>query len=586
MDFRQWLITEEAIFLKNLLNTHHIVYLGKIGLWNVYSAILGPLTRYADEISPAGAPRIITAQEYKDFHGNSMSQQGRRTHGSFSPIKNPHIENFQKIKKYCEEATYLLARIGFPRYTTNMVIMDLSKEVNHITGGGVGGMAINKQHAFAVEMASLEYSATSFIRTVIHEHAHMWWANVLTKNSKDTFIKWYNDNVSNWITKPDNFTTYADAQTYDIDAIKKKIINELPKSGWSVFLDRLEHLTKMSLESYFKLRKAIDNKSESEMIEHAAMPVFGHMAECILRKDVAFNYGRTKTLSAGTQVTAERVNGGYFLVYYDPKDTDYSRKYETELISFDDLQKYAEFKLEILRDDRKERAIKGMAIGKKKHTAFLVPQDKPDEIRKIFDETAAYLFNYYARDQQGNHYEYDPRINSSLCNWFATWTSVIGRRGKNDKLHTPDDVKKAFVDVMNNKLYFPADMKPSNVQAQFHAKAHAIRSYISAPAGHKLRTMIQQQGVTPTDYAASNWDELWADTVEDLAMAGVSEIPGPTIQLLHLQHMGVKFKQQTSPELKKVLLTVLRGDSGEDSRNRRYAYHIPRRLARRKKPRT
>lgn len=182
INFKTWLITEDVAFIKNLLQTHQVLYLGKMGLWNVYSAVASK--------KPLG--KILTIPEYRSL----------KRHVEQNLVEDYFADMEKSVRFYCENAANALVKIGFPKYTTTMVFMNLKDRKNIITGGGVGGEAHWKQHAFTVERGDVNEGI------IIHEHAHMWWDNVLPKYAKTAFRKWYDENVGQWIKKPEHFISY------------------------------------------------------------------------------------------------------------------------------------------------------------------------------------------------------------------------------------------------------------------------------------------------------------------------------------------------------------------------------------------
>ena len=536
MNFRSWLLTEEAIFLKNLLNNHQVIYLGKMGLWNVYSAIATKC--------PGG---IIALDQYQ-----------RGEVGIDFCIEDRFAERPGDVKMHCNNATSALMGIGFPKYTTNMVFMDLSDMKNWITGGGVGGYAADKQHAFTVSRRNVSE------RTIVHEHAHMWWMNVLARPAKRAFIKWYEENVSNWITKPGNFTKYAAQATYPIDMVAAKVLEMgLEKQGQHVFMEKLEKIVGGYIETYFRLRKAVEDENPEKIIETALMDRFRRYVPAYLKHDMPMrsSYGH-RDVKAGDVVQIERGSTGYMINIFEEYNSTLTGRKETRhfeydgVIPFEEIHKYVKFDESLLKEQELQEIRDKVKLAKNKISAYLAPKSKADEIRQAFDETMADTFRWYAK-YDGWEFQYDSKLNSR-GDWYNTWVSMIGRRGKAGKLNSIDDVRKTFLDAAKAKLYFSQSMIPTNAEAKMKSQIQTMKQSISSPAGRDLRAAIRQSGAVPSDYSAANYDELWAEVVENAAFS----------------------PQRVSRELRKLLFEILSGIVADDTEG--LPIKKPRRLQRRK----
>jgi len=538
MNFRSWLFTEEVAFLRDLLKTHQVIYLGKMGLWNVYSAVASrqALDRAAQRYVPTGTGRVLTVQEYEDskkYSPDNMptqhisykqyNQRGKlRATGSFLPIVDYFAERLGDVKMHCENAANKLVSIGFPKYTTNMVFMDLSGIKNHITGGGVGGQAFigshqeGSKHAFTVERREVSE------KTIVHEHAHMWWDNVMNKDAKYAFDRWYQENVSDWITKPVNYAAYVQDDTplfmqSHRSKLKEAILRGIREQEHQ-FQEKLENIIGRNLHGYFWLRWAVDKGYEDQIVRYALMRHFRAMAPARLVRDVDFvrrpdGFPR-KTIEKGQVIQVEKVNRGYYLNHYASGENR-DRWESVDLIEEDQLSNYVRFEQDLLVKKQREEVTVAKRLGKKKISAALAPKDKKDEIIKAFDEVLEYVFKYNVKED-GFKYDYDPRRHSS-GNWYNTWVSMIGRRAKAGKIKHPLDVLQTFRDAVKTKLYIPQDIEPSDIQGTARDEAEAMQKKIGGPEGRNLRMAISKKGVTPTSYAASNSKELWAEVVEEAA---------------------------------------------------------------------
>jgi len=560
MTFKSWSLTEEVKFIQDLLLTHQVVYLGKFGLWNVYSAMEArskmPGMRGLKKLKPQ---QLLTIPEYK-LHLDSLSPK------AIEIIPDYFVDRVGDVKMHCDNAANALAKIGFPKYTATMVFMDLKDRKNRITGGGVGGSAHWKEHAFTVERTMVSEG------TIVHEHAHMWWDNVLPKHSKDTFIKWYNENVKGWAGK--NYEQFFDPE--NIDSFAKTIMKGIKDYKLNFVHDLGEKVLNRDIQSYLDLRTAVEEgKDESTIIEKSVMSRRGKFSLATLKNDMQFkqmlrDYNKID-LPKGSEVMVEYVNSGYILNYFIQEPY---QRFESTIIPFNMLQKYVTFTMDKLNDEEQQQVKDSTKLAKSKMSAFLAPKKHADAIRELFDQSIEYQFEY-TKDDDGYQYGYNPKYKKGYASmsgdWYNTWVSMVGRRGKSSvdhpfgKLQTKEDIGNVFVDAAKSKLYFPDDMIPINLKDKFQSKEYELQQSLDKPEGRELRTKIQKSGVVPSIYAASNYDELWAEVVEKTALS----------------------KQQVSKELKQLLYNILTGTAKDDnmfSRQEMMASRLPRRMQRRKKP--
>lgn len=78
--------------------------------------------------------------------------------------KSNHVNEFTKARN-------TIHKIGFPSMHANVVITDLSKDVNPITGGGVAGWASSWKRYMQLDPLQVVDSV------IVHEWAHLWMDN-------------------------------------------------------------------------------------------------------------------------------------------------------------------------------------------------------------------------------------------------------------------------------------------------------------------------------------------------------------------------------------------------------------------------
>lgn len=80
------------------------------------------------------------------------------------------------MENACIEARQIITKMGFPSMHSNVLIKDLSKEVNWVSGGGVGGYAYRKGKYMTVALDSIN-KPSYLLKAIVHEWAHLWMFN-------------------------------------------------------------------------------------------------------------------------------------------------------------------------------------------------------------------------------------------------------------------------------------------------------------------------------------------------------------------------------------------------------------------------
>jgi hypothetical protein len=514
MNFKEWLFSEQSQILRDFLPTHQVIHLGKIGLWQVYSALEG-----------STSPRVLTIDEYK---------AGPKYKTDY------FVERLGDVKMHCENAAHALQKIGFPKYSTNMIFADLRNRRNYITGGGVGGYAsvgnwtAGSKHGFVVDRNDINE------RTIVHEHAHMWWDNILSKEAKEKFKRWYEKNVGNWIKKPENYASYA--QENKLDELKQKMLSAA-KDHSRIFIEELETALDRKLENYFKMQNA---ENESEFIE-ASLWLPGRWLPGRLKKEITLSSSisyRDINLKAGEIIGVECVWGGYILNHRD------GDRYESKVIKRDKIFEFVEFDEELLETELKFNS-KSELLKKfkkiKKPSQYFAPKSDEDKINKAFEEAMQSIFDNYLGSTQ---FEYSNRM--FMGNPYNTFVSMLSKRFKAGKIKSTEDIGSIFEDMVK-KVY----LKDLNVKELGY---DVYDMQIDKPEGNALRDLIQRKGVVPTSYAAANYDELWAELVT----------------------LSIFQPHTVSKELKTILYQILTNTYHEDSPGVSII-HRPRRLVSRKR---
>jgi hypothetical protein len=110
----------------------------------------------------------------------------------------------EKMTDACTEARKIIAKMGFPSMHVNILLKDLSKHVNWVTGkeGGSCGYATRKGKYMVVSLNCID-DPNYLIKVIVHEWAHLWMFNN-SKGFKGAVKEYYNTLLNQYKT---NFST-------------------------------------------------------------------------------------------------------------------------------------------------------------------------------------------------------------------------------------------------------------------------------------------------------------------------------------------------------------------------------------------
>ena len=141
---------------------------GNVAGWDVYSAV----------VSHGPQQKIHTPAE---FNTEQL-------------VYDPAVDRIAQIKSALIEARQRLAYLGFRRMG-GVVVFANPKKVGAYVGQdqNVGGYHSPQRHYILVDESFDDKKA--MVEVIIHEHAHAFWKNAMTKEEKAMFVDWYKTNV-------------------------------------------------------------------------------------------------------------------------------------------------------------------------------------------------------------------------------------------------------------------------------------------------------------------------------------------------------------------------------------------------------
>jgi hypothetical protein len=106
----------------------------------------------------------------------------------------------EKITNACTEARKIITKMGFPSMHSNILLKDLSKDVNWVTGkeGDTGGYATPKGKYMVVSLEQIN-NPNYLIKVIVHEWAHLWMFNN-SEGFKRAVSEYYNTLLNQYRT--------------------------------------------------------------------------------------------------------------------------------------------------------------------------------------------------------------------------------------------------------------------------------------------------------------------------------------------------------------------------------------------------
>jgi len=478
LNFKTWI--EAVQLVRGYQDSHKVSPLGKLGWWTVFSA------KEPEKTGPIGGGSM----------GINFSQQ------------SDHLVDFRDshVKPVFEEAAQRLAKLGFPRMHSNVVIVNLDDQTNQITGGGMGGYADSKKHGFTIDSGYIKPNI------IIHEHAHMYWFN-LPKENQQYFKKYYQNAIQS-----DNAVSPQDMWAHSGEKMDPSGLDKAIEASWTGFKEDLERLIGHRLESFFNIQHALRNEYDSKLIESTVLTRFGEscMAEAAQEIEMESSLrGGLKIIRPGMHVLVEKF-GKYIIGMRE----DAGRYEYPKSVSYPLLHRMVTFKKELLYENQLEKMKEMTKVGKDKPSRFFAPNKKKTEIEQVFQSAAedvASKFSFGGKSgNRGTNFSVQQLF--PRTDFYSTWMSRIGRRFKASKINDIDGIKQVYIDAVKSKAKGDLLATPDNIYDGDLRQKGYDKSNIGNKKGSNLRNLIHQKGIVPSPYAAANIDELWAVAVEHAAM--------------------------------------------------------------------
>ena len=396
--------------------------------------------------------------------------------------------NTPKFKEVFEEARKRIHRMGFPSMHSNVVIRDLSKEVNTNTGGGVGGYAHRKGKYMTIDYGSLIKFNDYTVKLVVHEWAHLWMYN----NSQK-----FREGVTQ------HYKYLIDTQKPNIS---QKLETELPETFEKLVFKQLKEVWVPMIEGLFTKSVMGDYSVERYVQAYNKLSIndaefLPHLSEI---------YGKSKrkfgNVDIGDDVYADKFNVGWFL-----GNKNKQRSTRTDIqIPFNDLLNYLDISVqEAEMQFNRVRMPRGMSKIELKQG---VHHNIKREVERALEKTMKNL-NYEYIYKIKNSKEFVDTAAGILLPYVLKYLRNIVRvpdLGGNvyDKVwSTPANGKVSYMKEISKYI-----LDITNTETALNLKN---AKNLSGKEYNNIRQQMKNLVEWADDYGMSNEDELWATGVEE-----------------------------------------------------------------------
>lgn len=491
---------DEAVAQVNrwLDGSHQVIDHGTVGWFRVYSVvdvtdrdIAGKKLQGAfDNFRRDFLSKIHTVKEYNER--GSLSD---------SPFMADTIAGSARQKAHgaIKFAVQTLTRMGARRKRDVLIARDLSQHRNSLTGGGVGGYAYRKTHAIEIDYGMLSRGAGA--ETIVHEWGHKLFFQ-LPQYLRNYVRRWYQEHV---------------LQSKDLvrdGEVPKNHRDGAAVVAWEGFSRMWAKHRSVTPDEWMRLHKkhartiSIQNDAEAlmDVVAQPGRTVFGKLKVSVRTDEgKAIRKGRRVrvTSSPGSKAYIETISGDTFLM------AEVSRSKLAELVALD---------LKTTRKDV-ESEVGSWSPDFDTHSLRQEPGDYFDK------ENALYLCL-----EEGVRLAFEYLVESDFP--YTSMAAVMETRAFSKFVDIyRDAARKQQERFKPRSLFLELFKKHANWKPPAQARGE-LKTVLASPAGKWMRRRAQRLGITPSDYAASNVDELWAETVAFAAMKP-SKLPKPLKTMLH-----------------------------------------------------
>lgn len=509
-------VDEDVKLVKEFLNTSmQVVDIGNVGWFHLYSAVAFDTTvapPYWTASSTVDAfdafverlrakdsffKKVHTKDEYTKNKGDKLLSPERKY--VFDPIVTG-----TKIQTAALAASAALQDAGFSKQQQVLIVAPIEGRVNQNTGGGIGGYASFAKHGIVVNRSEVANASSDWLKEIIvHEWAHQYWYR-MDKGRKAFFKEWFDANV-----------IATGTQSFSMNKEKVDRIQRLAWKGFSRAVAQAR--AGLTPDDFMELKRKqakFAETGETEVFKETTLRYFtAQDGEVIGELKRPMKDSEGKEHKKGEKVIVmvgsgikdffvfvrETVNKQPFAGAQIHPDKPIPGGENPAIFTFDELLDTVDTDIE---------GTTNLKVNKEKGSPNLTTELKSvaDQFNPKFSNT--WYLGLEAAERQLN---YTTKGKYKIVSYKAQaivdyWTT----KAKEDDLAF--DPEKRFREAIAK---FGSFEPPSEQVAQT----------LTTAEGNDLKSYIASKGVTPSAYAASNVDELWAETVVYTVMkkTGVSK---------------------------------------------------------------
>ena len=409
------------------------------------------------------------------------------------------------LKKIFGDARHEIHRLGFPSMHANVVLKDLSEEVNHITGGGeftggckgVGGYAIAKGKYMVIDIGNI------YTNSIVHEWAHLWMMNnseEFKKAVKALYTHMQNQAASQ--LQPDDISSKLTPQ-------EERVLLD----KWSEFFTNLVLFfpTEPTISSFIIKGKKITPDMLQFLPHNLTIP--GMLKKSL---DTQSLRGGFKTLPENSEVYAEKIHDGWIVGAFINKE-----RYETVIRPINQIFEYLDSKTgrTMLDDITSQVKDSSTRYGNKTSIKSLTQNIK----QKIQSGMIHYAMD--AAEKSGINPSPDKKDFEIITQWandivVPKYLQVL--RNKKILYQLMADPKKAYDyfwtsnDLKPETLSFISLMLEEKKRGDFKKFHSTMKSYggLSKPENALHRDAMQRLNQWVSSYGMANDSELWATAID------------------------------------------------------------------------
>jgi predicted metal-dependent hydrolase len=402
------------------------------------------------------------------------------------------IENMDELKERmkgsCNEARKRIIKMGFRSMHSNILIDDLSGEVNQITGGDVGGRAHRNGKYMTISLEMLRYPK-NLIKVIIHEWAHLWMFNN-SAGFKKVVRAYYKELLKDFKKIP------YEPNENELNEEEKNIIFEKMKEIWIPTIKRMFRYT----ENYndYILHYNYLTINDAKFLPH-------------LRRIYGISKKTFSDVSVGDEIYLDKVNNGWLVGSIKRQDQP-NRMSREIMINFDEIMEYLDNNQEEIETQiNKSEKSNGRKLTSKELLNGVVREIRYS-IQSALDLSARGI-GYYNYDSK-KHQEFIDKSVKILLPKISKYLRNIVKRPDLDG----DVYDKFWASPANESgISYTNEMKRMLNFKRKEEMLHKLKlsSELSGENFNNLREQMKDLVEWSNSYGLSNSDELWATGVEE-----------------------------------------------------------------------